>query len=30
VDVAADLAASDVYTLRRITARDRGFGWGDK
>jgi NAD(P)-dependent dehydrogenase (short-subunit alcohol dehydrogenase family) len=29
-DVAADLAASDVYTLRRITAADRGYGWGDK
>jgi NAD(P)-dependent dehydrogenase (short-subunit alcohol dehydrogenase family) len=29
-DVAANLAASDVYTLRRITARDRGFDWGDK
>jgi len=25
-----DLAATDVYTLRRITGRDRGFGWGDK
>jgi NAD(P)-dependent dehydrogenase (short-subunit alcohol dehydrogenase family) len=25
-----DLAKSDVYTLRRITGRDRGFGWGDK
>jgi len=24
------LGASDVYTLRRITARDRGFSWGDK
>lgn len=26
----AELAASDVYTLRRITGRDRGFDWGDK
>lgn len=25
-----DLAASDAYTLRRITGRDRGFSWGDK
>lgn len=25
-----ELASSDVYTLRRITGRDRGFGWGDK
>jgi 3-oxoacyl-[acyl-carrier protein] reductase len=24
------LATSDVYTLRRITGRDRGFEWGDK
>lgn len=26
----ADLAKSDVYTLRRITGRDRGMDWGDK
>lgn len=25
-----ELAASDVYTLRRIVARDRGFDWGDR
>lgn len=25
-----DLSASDAYTLRRITGRDRGFSWGDK
>lgn len=25
-----ELAASDVYTLRRIIAKDRGFAWGDK
>lgn len=25
-----ELASSDVYTLRRITGRDRGFSWGDK
>jgi NAD(P)-dependent dehydrogenase (short-subunit alcohol dehydrogenase family) len=25
-----DLTQSDVYTLRRITGRDRGFDWGDK
>jgi NAD(P)-dependent dehydrogenase (short-subunit alcohol dehydrogenase family) len=25
-----ELSKSDVYTLRRIVARDRGFGWGDK
>lgn len=24
------LSQSDVYTLRRITGRDRGFEWGDK
>ena len=24
------LASSDVYTLRRIVGRDRGFTWGDK
>jgi 3-oxoacyl-[acyl-carrier protein] reductase len=26
----AELAASDIYTLRRIAGRDRGFAWGDK
>jgi NAD(P)-dependent dehydrogenase (short-subunit alcohol dehydrogenase family) len=25
-----ELSTSDVYTLRRITGRDRGFSWGDK
>lgn len=25
-----DLSSSDVYTLRRIAGRDRGFEWGDK
>jgi len=25
-----DLKNSDIYTLRRIAARDRGFAWGDK
>lgn len=25
-----ELSGSDVYTLRRITGRDRGFSWGDK
>lgn len=25
-----ELQSSDVYTLRRITARDRNFDWGDK
>jgi 3-oxoacyl-[acyl-carrier protein] reductase len=25
-----ELAASDLYTLRRIAGRDRGCGWGDK
>ena len=25
-----ELAGSDVYTLRRITGRERGMGWGDK
>lgn len=25
-----ELSASDVYTLRRIVGRDRGFSWGDK
>jgi NAD(P)-dependent dehydrogenase (short-subunit alcohol dehydrogenase family) len=25
-----ELQKSDVYTLRRITGRDRGFEWGDK
>jgi 3-oxoacyl-[acyl-carrier protein] reductase len=24
-----ELSTSDVYTLRRITGRDRGFAWGD-
>jgi 3-oxoacyl-[acyl-carrier protein] reductase len=24
------LSSSDVYTLRRIAGRDRGFDWGDK
>lgn len=27
---AEELARSDVYTLRRIVARERGFTWGDK
>jgi NAD(P)-dependent dehydrogenase (short-subunit alcohol dehydrogenase family) len=27
---ADELARSDVYTLRRITGRDRGLDWGDK
>ena len=25
-----ELSTSDVYTLRRIVGRDRGFAWGDK
>jgi 3-oxoacyl-[acyl-carrier protein] reductase len=25
-----ELSTSDVYTLRRITGRDRGMSWGDK
>ena len=25
-----ELAGSDLYTLRRIVGRDRGFGWGDR
>jgi 3-oxoacyl-[acyl-carrier protein] reductase len=25
-----ELSTSDVYTLRRIAGRDRGFDWGDK
>jgi 3-oxoacyl-[acyl-carrier protein] reductase len=25
-----ELNSSDVYTLRRIAGRDRGFSWGDK
>lgn len=25
-----ELAASDIYTLRRIIGQDRGHGWGDK
>lgn len=28
-DYRDELAASDAYTLRRITGRDRGFAWGD-
>jgi len=27
---ASELKSSDLYTLRRITARDRGLAWGDK
>lgn len=27
---ASELRDSDLYTLRRITARDRGYTWGDK
>ncbi len=26
----SELSSSDVYTLRRIAGRDRGFDWGDK
>lgn len=26
----SELSTSDVYTLRRITGRDRGMSWGDK
>jgi NAD(P)-dependent dehydrogenase (short-subunit alcohol dehydrogenase family) len=26
----AELAGSDIYTLRRIAGRDRGCGWGDR
>lgn len=26
----AELGKSDVYTLRRIVAKDRGYNWGDK
>jgi len=29
-DHLGELSKSDVYTLRRITGRDRGFAWGDK
>jgi 3-oxoacyl-[acyl-carrier protein] reductase len=29
-DHRSELANSDAYTLRRITGRDRGLGWGDK
>jgi NAD(P)-dependent dehydrogenase (short-subunit alcohol dehydrogenase family) len=29
-DHLAELAKSDVYTLRRIVAKDRGYNWGDK
>ena len=25
-----DLSNSDIYTLRRITGKDREFDWGDK
>ncbi len=25
-----ELSSSDIYTLRRIVGRDRGFSWGDK
>ena len=28
-DHTTELAGSDVYTLRRITGRDRGMEWGD-
>jgi 3-oxoacyl-[acyl-carrier protein] reductase len=28
--VKADIVASDIYTLRRITARDRGKDWSDR
>lgn len=27
---AGEIAASDVYTMRRIQPKDRGFGWGEK
>jgi len=30
VDHSSELKNSDVYTLRRITGKDRGFFWGDK
>jgi NAD(P)-dependent dehydrogenase (short-subunit alcohol dehydrogenase family) len=26
----SELSSSDIYTLRRIAGRDRGFDWGDK
>ena len=26
----AELSSSDIYTLKRINAKDRGFTWGDK
>jgi len=29
-DHVAELAESDVFTLRRIVAKDRGFDWGDR
>ena len=29
-DHLSELSSSDVYTLRRIVGRDRGFNWGDK
>ena len=25
-----DLSSTDVYTIRRITGKDRNFNWGDK
>ena len=25
-----DLSSTDVYTIRRITGKDRKFNWGDK
>ena len=25
-----ELSSSDIYTLRRVVGRDRGFDWGDK
>ena len=29
-DHAEEIRKSDVYTLRRIVPKDRGFGWGDR
>jgi 3-oxoacyl-[acyl-carrier protein] reductase len=29
-DHAAELAGSDLYTLRRVVGRDRGCSWGDR
>jgi 3-oxoacyl-[acyl-carrier protein] reductase len=26
----AELASSDIYTLRRVVPRDRGLTWGDR